>query len=270
MTCTVVEGRILAENRNGNYRFYRSDALGSTVSLYDSSQNKTDSFTYWPYGETRTSSGSTGTKYKYVGTLGCRTQHDGGIYMRARVMRPKDGRWQTVDPLWPSEPEFAYAGCSPTTLADPSGFQQRYERPITRPPANKREEWLKCMSEAIKRHCSDLNEKFPGAYSRIYAYAWCIIEGESSWNPAERTEFAGGCAYGLFQLTDKYADKYCKEFGYPRYQTDPCSNIGCGVAKLCECLRSEGSIRDCGPVPWNYVDDPRFSRCLREVFNIRL
>ncbi|MBL1150052.1 MAG: hypothetical protein HND42_07580 [Armatimonadetes bacterium] len=119
---TVVEGRILAENRNGNYRFYRSDALGSTVSLYDSSQNKTDSFTYWPYGETRTSSGSTGTKYKYVGTLGCRTQHDGGIYMRARVMRPKDGRWQTVDPLWPSEPEFAYAGCSPTARADPTGL----------------------------------------------------------------------------------------------------------------------------------------------------
>ncbi|NOG92724.1 MAG: hypothetical protein HND42_05710 [Armatimonadetes bacterium] len=73
MTCTVVDGRMLAENRNGNYRFYRSDALGSTVSLYDSSQNKTDSFTYWPYGETRTSSGSTGTKYKYVGTFGCRT-----------------------------------------------------------------------------------------------------------------------------------------------------------------------------------------------------
>lgn len=120
---TVANGQILAEKRAGNYRFYRSDGLGSTVSLYDSNQTKTDSFTYWPYGETRTSSGSSGTKYKFVGTLGCRTQADGGIYMRARVEQPKDGRWMTVDPIWPIEAGYSYAAGSPLLFVDPTGFR---------------------------------------------------------------------------------------------------------------------------------------------------
>lgn len=75
----------MSEKRNEQLRGYRSDALGSTVSLYDNNQAVTDSFTYWPYGETRTSSGSTGTKYKFVGTLGCREQTDSGVYMLASV-----------------------------------------------------------------------------------------------------------------------------------------------------------------------------------------
>ena len=30
-------------------------------------------------------------------------------------------RWQTVDPLWPAEPPYAYAGDSPTSRVDPTG-----------------------------------------------------------------------------------------------------------------------------------------------------
>ncbi|MCB8933075.1 MAG: hypothetical protein M9921_14390 [Fimbriimonadaceae bacterium] len=66
---TNINGQIVAEKRSGTRKFYSSDALGSTVALY-SGLTKTDSFTYWPYGETRTSSGSTPTKYKFVGNLG--------------------------------------------------------------------------------------------------------------------------------------------------------------------------------------------------------
>lgn len=118
---TVLDGQIVAEKRGANRKFDESDALGSTVALYDNTQTKTDSFTYWPYGETRTSTGSTGTKFKYVGTLGCRTQFDGGIYMRARVQQPDEGRWMTVDPLWPRELPYAYCLNRPPSLIDPSG-----------------------------------------------------------------------------------------------------------------------------------------------------
>ena len=118
----VANGRIISETRAGSHKFYHADALGSTVGVYDDTQTKTDSFTYWPYGETRTSSGSTATKYRFIGTLGCRTQTDGRIYMRARVEQPKDGRWTTVDPLWPLAESYVYAGNSPATITDPSGL----------------------------------------------------------------------------------------------------------------------------------------------------
>lgn len=119
----IVDGQVNSEIRNGERKFYDPDALGSTVALYNNSQTKTDSFTFWPFGEVRTESGSRSTKYKFVGTSGCRVQADGGVYMRARVLIPKEGRWQTVDPLWPQEQAYPYVGGLPTSRSDPFGLQ---------------------------------------------------------------------------------------------------------------------------------------------------
>ena len=119
---SVANGEVFAEKRSGSTRFYRSDALGSVAALYDNSQTKTDAKTYWPYGETRTSSGAFGSKNGFVGSLGCRTQADGGVYMRARVEQPKDGRWLTVDPLWPNQWPYRYCYSSPACLTDISGL----------------------------------------------------------------------------------------------------------------------------------------------------
>ena len=52
-----VEGEILSETRNGVERDYLPDPLGSTAALLDSSQTKTDTYFYWPYGETRSHTG---------------------------------------------------------------------------------------------------------------------------------------------------------------------------------------------------------------------
>lgn len=120
---TVSSGSLLAEKRGGSRKCYRTDAVGSTVSLYDNSQAKTDTFTYWPYGEDRVVSNPTGTKYKFVGGYQCRTQSDGGIYMRARVEEPRDGRFMTVDPYWPTDDAYSYAGSAPTSQIDPSGLK---------------------------------------------------------------------------------------------------------------------------------------------------
>ena len=98
---TVAEGEVLSEKRSGTRHFYRSDASGSVVSLYDSAQAKTDSFTYWPYGEVRTSSGSTGTRYKFLGAILGRTQFDGSVYFIERVFQPSNARWMTLSPYWP-------------------------------------------------------------------------------------------------------------------------------------------------------------------------
>lgn len=118
---TVATGMLLAEKRGVTRKCCRTDALGCTVSLYDNSQAKTDTFTYWPYGEDRVVSNPTGTKYEFVGGYQCRTQNDGGIYMRARVEEPRDGRFITVDPLWPNQPAFQYGLDSPQVNIDPFG-----------------------------------------------------------------------------------------------------------------------------------------------------
>ena len=67
---TVVNGRVLSENRAGVKRDYVADSLGSTVALLDNTQAKTDTFTYWPYGEVKTRIGTTPTPFQYVGGWG--------------------------------------------------------------------------------------------------------------------------------------------------------------------------------------------------------
>ncbi len=70
VTYETVNGEILSETRDGVERDYLPDPLGSTSALLDSSQNKTDTFSYWPYGEVRSRTGSTPTPFGYVGTFG--------------------------------------------------------------------------------------------------------------------------------------------------------------------------------------------------------
>ena len=41
---TTVNGRVIAEKRNGVRSYYVADALGSTVALLDNTQSKTDTF----------------------------------------------------------------------------------------------------------------------------------------------------------------------------------------------------------------------------------
>ncbi|GAB4453130.1 MAG: hypothetical protein OHK0029_05310 [Armatimonadaceae bacterium] len=58
---TVVNGRVLSEKRNGVRRQYVPDPLGSTTALLDNTQTKTDTFSYYPYGEEASRTGTTPT-----------------------------------------------------------------------------------------------------------------------------------------------------------------------------------------------------------------
>ena len=46
---TTVNGEIIAEKRDGVRKLYMPDPLGSTAALLNSSQARTDTFSYWPY-----------------------------------------------------------------------------------------------------------------------------------------------------------------------------------------------------------------------------
>ncbi len=118
---TVMDGEIVSENRNGTVRDYVPDPLGSTIALLDQNQNITDTFSYWPYGEERTRTGTTPTPFRFVGTLGYYRDSSGRTYVRAREYQQTYGRWMTVDPLWPRQASYEYVGSSPLAFTDRTG-----------------------------------------------------------------------------------------------------------------------------------------------------
>jgi RHS repeat-associated protein len=140
-TYTNFLGRVVREDRGGTVRDYGRDALGSTAALYDTSGNKTDEFHYWPYGEARSHVGSSPTPLTFVGTLGYYMDSASRYYVRARVYRADLGRWTSVDPLWPRESAYGYAGGNPASGVDPSGMSGLLfpgpgarDRPLPFPP----------------------------------------------------------------------------------------------------------------------------------------
>jgi RHS repeat-associated protein len=119
---TVANGEIIAEKRNGVRRTYVPDPLGSTVALLDNNQQKTDTFSYWPYGEVKTRTGNTPTPFQYVGTLGYYRDSTGRTYVRARHYQQRYGRWMTVDPdPILDENNFSYCGNNCLSMVDPTG-----------------------------------------------------------------------------------------------------------------------------------------------------
>lgn len=95
----VANGRVLAEKRGGVRRFYSADPLGSTRALYDNTQTKTDTFTYFPTGEVASRTGTTPTPFQYVGTQGYYKDTTNRTYVRARHFNINLGRWQEPDPI---------------------------------------------------------------------------------------------------------------------------------------------------------------------------
>ena len=121
---TTINGEVIAEKRGGVRSLYVPDPLGSTVALLDSTQSQTDTFSYWPYGENRTRTGTTATPLQFVGTKGCRRDSPSKTYMRARTLDAVKARWMTQDPLGFSGGDanlYRYVANKATSTTDPSG-----------------------------------------------------------------------------------------------------------------------------------------------------
>jgi RHS repeat-associated protein len=125
---TNMGGRIVAEERGGTRRLMQHDAMGNVISLINDAGVVTDTYEYWSYGEIRTQTGSSTNPWKFGGAWGYYTDATGRQYVRARTLRNDLGRWITVDPLWPSEPAYGYAGGSPMVNVDSSGMAPDHKR----------------------------------------------------------------------------------------------------------------------------------------------
>ena len=118
-----VNGQIAAQKAGSTYTEFIPDPLGNVIACRNSSGTITHTAEYWPYGETRTTTGFNPSPWAFCGTWGYRQDPGGQMYVRARYYRPTLGRWQTVDPLWPWESGFGYVNLLPITLIDPSGLK---------------------------------------------------------------------------------------------------------------------------------------------------
>lgn len=122
VTYTTFNGMIVHENRGGTERDYMPDPLGSTAALLNSSQTKTDTWEYWPYGEEISRSGSVPTAFTFGGVMGYfKDILDKLFYIRARFFNPCLCTWQSVDVNWPGEQAYGYSNQDPVRQVDSSG-----------------------------------------------------------------------------------------------------------------------------------------------------
>ncbi len=120
---TTVNGQIVCENRAGVKTLFMPDTPGNVIETRNMDTGaQTSSTTYWPYGEVRTQTGTNPSPFGFCGVWGYYTQAGQPTYVRARYYRPHLGRWQTVDPLWPTFAPYEYAIGSPLQYIDRFGL----------------------------------------------------------------------------------------------------------------------------------------------------
>jgi RHS repeat-associated protein len=114
-----VEGEMVGDNDGVSRTDYCRDALGNVV-------RSNANWRYKPYGQWLTVPiGVPLPLFGWIGSYGYMSQGTVGydVYVRARHFTYATARWTTVDPLWPQEPAYTYAGANPTNRTDPSGMQ---------------------------------------------------------------------------------------------------------------------------------------------------
>lgn len=147
---TIIDGEVVAQERGGVRHQLVPDPLGSTVALYDSVGTKTDTFGYWPYGESASRTGTTTAKFQYVGTAGYYQYSTTKVYVRARFLDAKVGRWTTEDPIGFTSGQanfYTYVDNNPNSYVDFFGLQKCSDFKCPKKPG---EGWTKLTPEKIK------------------------------------------------------------------------------------------------------------------------
>jgi RHS repeat-associated protein len=88
--------RITNISNSGTY-YYHADHLGSSSVVTDQTGANVEEIAYYPYGETRTNTGTVNLKHKFTGQE--EDSETGLYYYGARYYDPKLARWITPDPI---------------------------------------------------------------------------------------------------------------------------------------------------------------------------
>ncbi len=117
-------GNLVSSRISGGTSYHHFDALGSTRQLTNAAGSVTDRMTYDAWGNVVNRTGAALVFLLWIGELGYHFDLETGLFsVRERPYEPENGRWTTVDPLWPflDVDQFLYANNGPITNFDPSG-----------------------------------------------------------------------------------------------------------------------------------------------------
>lgn len=116
------DGQLLAScDPAGNRQYYLTDNLGSIVAITDATGAVTATYSYGPYGTTRTATGTAAAAnpFRYIG--GYLDTATGLYKLGARYYDPATGRFTQLDPSG-QDPHYVYSANDPINAADPSGL----------------------------------------------------------------------------------------------------------------------------------------------------
>ena len=124
---------------SGQADYYSFDATGNTVDLTGPDGAVLDSYSYLPFGETLSTSGTAPNPFTFGGQLGGVSEGDGLIKLGVRSYDPAQGRFIQKDPigLVGGKNLYAYADNNPVSISDPSG-----QAPIIIPPPELIAQWM--------------------------------------------------------------------------------------------------------------------------------
>jgi RHS repeat-associated protein len=238
---TTVNGVILGEG--GGSKTYVPDGLGSAVSLEDSTGALTDTFRYWPYGEERVRTGTTGTPFRFIGTRGYYRDGSDRTYVGARTFRPAAARWSTLDPVRSALSSFVYGDCTPLTARDPSGLAP--SEPKKRPC------YTAGQCDQRRREC-DIQAASPSGKDRSYWERTCEFDYVK---PYIGPRDCGCCTKGeTIEPCPGYSKKRRKGFvcgggsglpGDPPMKgcDDLCKGLAPGLKQICMVLRLASRVK---------------------------
>ncbi|MCC7349479.1 MAG: hypothetical protein IT446_02825 [Phycisphaerales bacterium] len=118
----------------GASSYYDFDALGNTVALTDGSGQVISAYTYLPFGELLSSSGSTVNPFTFSGQFAVSDRGDGLYFMSSRSFDPSLGRFTSRDPLGFAAGDanlYRYVHNDPINSVDPTGLA-----PLVAPPSS--------------------------------------------------------------------------------------------------------------------------------------
>jgi len=245
----TVNGEIIGEHTVGQSRLdYLTDALGSVVATVDQTLTTKSAARYKPYGADLATTG-TQASFGWVGCPGYRRtgRPHSDIYIRRRHPGTLEGRWTTVDPIWPFESAYIYVASEPISFADPTGLGGGIGGAIGAAACS--EDPCKVCREKSR---NGFPTSWPASYYNTILDAWlkycpktcpnlnpstfiCQIQAESGGNPNEPSpDGAAQVNQGLFQISiDVWVDFGC-EGSYEDGVFNAFANIRCGIKAMCQ------------------------------------
>ncbi|MBL8816279.1 MAG: hypothetical protein JNL58_09630 [Planctomyces sp.] len=125
-TVYVQGNGVAARINDGTAQYYHYDLVGNTHLITDEAANVSDTYSYLPFGEQTSRTGSTENPFTYNGRYGIT---DSGVadtyYMRNRNYTASLGRFLEVDPMETQSGEtnlYRFAANDPLSKIDPTGF----------------------------------------------------------------------------------------------------------------------------------------------------